>query len=67
MDPEASEQVLNRLDPKAQGNDDDDEEEEEEDDDEGAGIDRTSSVDWKKAREGSIARKPWFRRPSPYW
>jgi len=66
MDAEASKKLLNRLDPKAQ-DDDDEESEEEDDDDESDGIDRMTSVDWKKAREGSIARRPWFRRPSPYW
>lgn len=64
MDAEASEQMLNRMTPKV---DEEEGSEEEAEENENDGIDRVASVDWKKAREGSIARRPWFRRPSPYW
>jgi hypothetical protein len=70
LDAETSERVLHRLDPTsspaATGSETDTD-----DDcdvpDFNDGIDRTSSADWKKSREGSMARKPWWRRPSPTW
>lgn len=60
----ASQRVLDRRLSEDEEEDDDDEEEEELDLD---GIDRTTSADWKKIREGSIVRRPWYRKPSPYW
>lgn len=69
MDPETSERVLDRLARSAPADDasDSDDDQPGPDFDDDDGVDRTSSADWQKLRQGSIARKKWWRRPSPHW